>query len=120
MWVNSCRRRGLNRRVLRLAAVLLLAIWSCAGLASRPAGAGDPEPGRKLVQKWCSSCHYVEGSDAASDAAPAFSEIANRPTATEGGWRAWLSDPHPPMPNLHLSNEEIDAVIAFLKSLRAK
>lgn len=113
-------RAGLRSRAeVRLAAALLLVAGLPGGLASGPAAAADPEAGRALAQEWCSSCHYVEGGRAASDVAPAFAEIAKRAAATEDGWRTWLSDPHPPMPNLQLSNAEIESVVAFLKSLRA-
>ena len=32
----------------------------------------------------------------------------------------WLSDPHPPMPNLSLANEEIAALVAYIGSLRTE
>jgi mono/diheme cytochrome c family protein len=31
--------------------------------------------------------------------------------------RGWLADPHPPMPNLNLSRQEIDDILAYLESL---
>ncbi|MGF1610503.1 MAG: c-type cytochrome [Kiloniellales bacterium] len=100
-----------------MAAALLLAAWSIGILAKPAVAAGDAETGRALAQQWCSSCHYVEGG-AASDVAPAFGELAKRPVATEEGWRAWLTEPHPPMPDLQLSNQEIESIVAYLKSLR--
>ena len=56
----------------------------------------------------------------AGDAAPAFAEIANKPDATPEGWRTWLQDPHPPMPNLSLSNYEIDDLIAYISTLKSE
>jgi mono/diheme cytochrome c family protein len=31
--------------------------------------------------------------------------------------RAWLADPHPPMPNFNLSRQQIDDIVAYLDSL---
>jgi hypothetical protein len=32
--------------------------------------------------------------------------------------RAWLADPHPPMPGLDLANQQEDDIIAYLMSLK--
>jgi mono/diheme cytochrome c family protein len=74
--------------------------------------AGDPTAGEALTQRWCSGCH---GS---TDAAPTLSEAVNRPERREGTLKAWLTDPHPPMPNLSLSRAQIDDVVAYLASLQ--
>ncbi len=34
------------------------------------------------------------------------------------GLRAWLADPHPPMPKFDLTRAETDAIIAYIKSLK--
>ena len=98
-----------------LAAVLLI-VGCRAALATDPPG--DAAVGERLAREWCATCHYVGSGAAASDAAPAFAEIANDPAATPEGWQNWLMDPHPPMPNLGLSRQEIDAIIAYLNSLK--
>jgi len=85
--------------------------------AGRAAAAEDVDRGLALARQWCVSCHQVEPGSAASDAAPPFATIANDPAVTEGGLRAWLSDPHPPMPNFNLSRGEIDDIVAYLNSL---
>ena len=88
------------------------------GAAGATEPAGDAAAGERLAREWCASCHYVGSGAAASDAAPAFAEIANDSEATPEGWRNWLMDPHPPMPNLALSRQEIDAILAYLQSLK--
>lgn len=87
-------------------------------LSAGPAAAQDAAAGRALAQQWCTSCHIVVPGADGSDAAPTFAAIANDPNVTERGLRAWLADPHPPMPNLNLSRTEIDNIIAYLKTLR--
>ena len=94
-------------------AVAAMLVLGCSG-----AEAGDAATGQKLAKEWCSACHYVGSGAAASDAAPAFAEIANDPSATPERWRNWLIDPHPPMPNFSLSRGELDAIVAYLESLK--
>lgn len=90
-----------------------------AGLtASSLASAFDAESGHRLAARWCAKCHLIGPSDVASDAAPAFEDIANDPTRTPERLRTWLADPHPPMPDFSLSREEIDAILAYLDTLR--
>jgi mono/diheme cytochrome c family protein len=72
------------------------------GAALSPALAQElEEQGHKLARQWCSGCHLVEPGQ------------ATRLTQ-------WLSDPHPPMPNLSLANEEIAALVAYIGSLRTE
>lgn len=99
-----------------LAALICL----CCFVASRDAASADPEAGRRMAAEWCANCHYIGDGAVAGDAAPAFAEIANRPDATAEGWRLWLQDPHPPMPNLALSRIEIDNLIAYIESLKSE
>ena len=83
------------------------------------AAAGDKDQGRRIALNWCVECHQVEDQAPASDLAPPFPAIANDPTYTDARLRGWLSDPHPPMPNIQLSRQEIDDLIAYLRSLRS-
>lgn len=99
------------------AAVLLVTVLlvMAAGQAAAAEAAGR---GLAFARQWCVSCHQVEPGGAASDAAPPFATVANDSAVTEGGLRAWLIDPHPPMPNFNLSRGEIDDIVAYLNSLR--
>ena len=44
--------------------------------------------------------------------------VAQDPALTPERLTQWLADPHPPMPNLSLANEEIAALVAYIGSLR--
>jgi mono/diheme cytochrome c family protein len=81
-------------------------------LVAAPTEAGDPVEGRAIAQRWCSSCH------GASDAAPPLEIAVNRSDRRTDTLRAWLTDPHPPMPNLALSRADIDDLVAYLETLR--
>jgi mono/diheme cytochrome c family protein len=99
---------------LRLQAALLLVTLSSAGV---PAYAGDPVEGRRIAERWCSSCHVAPGGGGGTDAVPTLESIARDPSHDSGWLRQWLNDPHPPMPNIHLSHSEIENVVAYLQTL---
>jgi mono/diheme cytochrome c family protein len=83
---------------------------------------GDPIAGRQIAEGWCSSCHVV-GSAAergTSTGAPTFAAIARMKSTTPMSLRAFLLTPHPRMPDLHLSQDEIDNLGAYILSLRRK
>ena len=81
---------------------------------------GDPAAGLSLARQWCTSCHVVEPAGRGGQSGPSFLEIANSPDRTRPTLKAWLTNPHPPMPNLNLTNKEINDVIAYLESLRGQ
>lgn len=97
-------------------AVIFLS-WSNAWQAN---ATGDPEAGHALALTWCTSCHVVEQSGRGADIAPAFATIAHRNPADRSWLRAWLAAPHPPMPDLSLSRQQIDDIIAYLDRQRAQ
>lgn len=90
-------------------------IW--LSLAANAWAAGDAGAGKALAERWCSGCHAVGA--AGTDAAPPFTEIAKRPARPDEFFYAWLADPHPPMPRLDLSRQDIANLIAYLRSLPA-
>lgn len=97
-------------RYLGLAGLLLLAAWSGVALA------GDAAEGRRVADRWCSSCH-VASDRAGTDAVPTLASIARDPKKGPGWAREWLQSPHPPMPDPNLTRREADDVIAYLESL---
>ena len=106
------RRPAESRRAP--AAAALLAIL----LATGGAAAQDAENGLRLARVWCVGCHLVEPGGGTSDVAPAFELIADNPALTDERLRGWLTAPHPPMPDLSLSQPEISDLVAYIASLR--
>jgi hypothetical protein len=49
---------------------------------------------------------------------PTFRSIANRPGQSGERIKGILIRPHVPMPDMHLTNEEITDIIAYLETLR--
>ena len=107
----------LNSRASMISGLVLAGAICCAG---GTATAGDPMAGADIAKRWCTSCHATGNSAAARDIGPPFVTIANDSNRTDDRLRAWLADPHPPMPNPGLSRREIEILIAYLASLRTK
>jgi mono/diheme cytochrome c family protein len=85
-----------------------------------PAGAlEDPKNGERLAKQWCANCHVVAPDQTSgSPDVPAFKSIAKRPDRELEKLHAFLQDPHPVMPNFGLSRQQIDDIVAYIRTLR--
>lgn len=110
----------MTKRVGKLGAWALPAMVAWAALAPDGLAEEGVALGHALARQWCAACHQVEAGATANDAVPSFLALARDPAVSEGGLKAWLADPHPPMPNPSLSRAEIDALVAYLLSLRGR
>ena len=81
------------------------------------ATAGDAKQGQQLVERSCSSCHATNVTATVADGAPPLSFIAKDNKARPAWIRGWLMDPHPPMPGIMLSRQQVDNIIAYLNTL---
>ena len=99
--------------------MLAAALMLCSGQAR---ASGDADQGRRLATSWCSGCHQVgpRTQATASDAIPSFRAVAAMPSTTSMSLRAFLSTTHPVMPDLKLTNGQIDDVGAYILSLRGR
>lgn len=109
------------RRIALAAAVALLA----GPFAAEGAGAaGNANAVKGLVADHCSSCHEVPGipdSGLPTLDAPPFATIAeDRATYPDARIRRFLQEPHWPMEQFSLSPSDIENLIAYFDSLRAK
>ncbi|RXH15305.1 cytochrome c [Bradyrhizobium guangzhouense] len=85
--------------------------------------------GRAIANATCGTCHVV--ADAAKEAPafrpspPTFPEIISRPSFSADGLRHFLTSGHrrlgpdQAMPNPRLSESQVEAVVAYLETLRA-
>ncbi len=83
----------------------------------------DAKTGHVIASKLCTSCHIV-GAEAANATMPAdvptFEVIANQPGQTAEKIAGRIVIPHPPMPTINLTRQEIGDVAAYIMSLRQK
>jgi mono/diheme cytochrome c family protein len=89
-----------------------------AVLAAFPAGAvpADPDHGKVIAKRWCAACHVVSaGQTEASADVPSFFFIARHKTNRD--LTSFLTDPHPKMPDMSLSRQEIADLTAYIRSL---
>lgn len=98
--------------------IALCSLLSVLILFTDSAESAEPSNGRKIADAWCISCHTIPGGNAARDSAPPFELIARNRTFDRDRLVQILSDPHPPMPKIHLSRQQLDDIIAYIHSLR--
>ena len=83
---------------------------------------GDPVAGERFAMNVCAECHMVSvGQSGLYRAdAPTFPDMANMPSTTALSLRVFLQTPHAKrnMPDLVLSESQMDDVIAYILSLR--
>jgi mono/diheme cytochrome c family protein len=106
---------------MRRLAVLIGTAWAAAGAAAAQEVPGDPAGGAALAREVCATCHLVaEDQTVDPGIGPSLLEVAEHPATTEMSLRAFLQTPHPTMPNLMLSPEETDDIIAYLITLKGE
>jgi len=73
-----------------------------------------------LAEGWCSNCHVIGpgASGPASDAVPTFPAVARMPSTTVMSLRVFLRTPHSRMPDVQMSREQTDDIIAYILGLR--
>ena len=103
-----------------VAVALLIAVASPIEAGIETKTAPSPDRGYALAQKFCTNCHVIDDSSDATVPAgiPAFRGIANKPSQTGQNIMNVLIKPHAPMPDLHLSRDEIIDIISYLETLR--
>jgi mono/diheme cytochrome c family protein len=86
------------------------------------ANLGDPQRGLVYAKMACSECHAVEDGEVSPNTkAPSFGAVADSPGMTERALVVWLqSSHHSTMPNLIIAPGDLDNVVAYITSLRAR
>jgi cytochrome c len=104
-----------NEKQLLFSLTLLMFIF---GPFSAATASPKTVEGERIARQLCAGCHIVAEDGKGSDTIPSFPGMANNAAYTENRLRGWLFNPHPPMPAIHLTNDEVDAIIAYIRSLK--
>ena len=105
---------------MKLSAITIVTQVAITSIAYGQSGPGDISQGQALARNVCAECHRVEKGQASRKLSPAlaFQEIADKPARTRLSLRVFLKTPHRNMPNLVLTETDIDNVIAYIHSLK--
>lgn len=83
----------------------------------RGAFAADAAKGEVIAKRWCAACHLVASDQTKANLdAPSFASIAHKKPSSKT-LAAFLTDPHPKMPDMSLTRDEIADIVAYIKSL---
>ena len=106
------------RRGSILACLIALAAISPAGAQQQP----NARTGERLAHQWCASCHLVASDQRtpAPDTAPPFASIVARPNVTAGVLRNIIQMPYPRMPQIALSRDEVEHIVAYILTLKQR
>lgn len=117
-FVAPTPRRGL----VAATGAALACVVALSAAPSAAQDSGDAAEGRRLARAWCSGCHRVDPAapGPASDAVPGFPAIAAMPSTTKLSIEVFLRTPHGDMPDLKLTQTQIDDVAAYILSLRGR
>ena len=94
-----------------------------AAMASAQACAQDASDlmrGSSLAHQVCAECHAVGPADSVSPnaLAPRFAAVAATPGMTAAALNAFLHTSHRAMPNIELTAEQTNGIIAYILSLK--
>jgi len=105
-------------RVL-LVAGLLITVTGASALAATN-GPGNPGYGRGLASELCGDCHIVSPDQklGGGRVGPNLVERARDPEITELALRSYLQTTHPVMPNIMLTQQQTDDIIAYLLTFK--
>lgn len=101
---------------IALAVLLFVRLHNASGA---PLPSDSVSAGHRLAEAWCKDCHAIEPMTAgARGAAPAFADIANRPSTTALSLKVFFKTSHHRMPNLIISPEQADDLASYMLSLK--
>ena len=81
---------------------------------------GSADEGWELAEQWCAECHDIAGQKTPRivGAPPSFATVANDATVTEIWLRTFFVTAHPVMPNIVLTADQADDLVAYIPSLK--
>jgi cytochrome c551/c552 len=87
-------------------------------LSSNAQAGGVASSGEALARRVCAECHIVANDQAKANVdVPSFMSIAKKYQGKSDALRAFLIEPHQPMPDLSLKRQQILDLMAYIESL---
>ena len=83
--------------------------------------AADVAAGQKLARTVCVNCHVVApgvGPSQPTAGIPSFASVAAKPGQSADKIKAFIMNPHPPMPQVQLTVHELDNLAAYIMTLK--
>ncbi len=111
----------ISKAGVRLAALLNDALGAKPSTPAIKAAVGDAAAGRAIVEAMCTVCHVTDTRGVKGPSlttAPDFVAVANTSRMSQTVLKSFLTGPHPTMPNLKLSPDQMREVSAYIMSLR--
>jgi mono/diheme cytochrome c family protein len=101
-------------------AFLVITAIIVSAATAQAAQIGSVEQGLAIARARCVECHLIvkESGHSTNEKAPTFARIANIPGMTAAALRAALNTSHSTMPNLVITDDDADSIIAYILSLR--
>lgn len=112
----------MTKFVSSVSTIVLWALSLAQPMTAAAQDLGDVGVGQDLAHRVCATCHRVgkgETDEKFLDIA-AFQTLADSPSKTALNLRVFLKSPHRNMPDLILTEAEIDGVIAYIHSLKSR
>jgi cytochrome c len=80
----------------------------------------DIAHGRTLAQTWCVTCHVIDRTQTSQvpSGPPPFPVLADDPEKTPEELANFMRNPHPPMPQMSLTNVEVKDLVGYILSLK--
>ena len=118
--MRHATRFRFDRTAIIATCVFVLSCLLAGSTFAQDIVAGASDKGATLAARLCSNCHLSDDTtrSAVPAGVPTFRGIANKPGQTGMHIVGVLMAPHPPMPNINLSREEIGDIVAYLQTFR--
>lgn len=113
----------MNTRNTLPVVTLAAALFTVAGMtmpeAAMGAQLGSPARGEAIALEICSDCHVVSDKQVRVGVVglPSFRQVANDPEKTEFWLRTFMRTPHFEMPDFVFSDDQLDDIVAYIRSL---
>jgi mono/diheme cytochrome c family protein len=88
--------------------------------AAQSLDGADVVNGERLARALCVNCHRVapDGAGTVLADVPGFAEVANRQGMTREAIQSYVLSPHPAMPQIQFTRDELSDISAYIMSLR--